>query len=83
MSVQSGSDALEPMSDAAHHGAGSARGTSLLPADLTPDQLASAPLNASLDSLLIDGLTDDEDDAFAAALDASVSSPTPGSSALR
>ena len=58
------------MSDAAHHSDGTARGTSLLPADLTPDQLASAPLIASLDTLLIDDLTDDEDDAFAAALDA-------------
>lgn len=58
------------MSDAAHHTDGSARGTSLLPADLTPDQLASAPVIASLDTLLIDELTDDEDDAFAAALDA-------------
>jgi hypothetical protein len=58
------------MSDAAHHGAGTARGTSLLPADLTPAQLASAPLIVSLDTLLIDDLTDDEDDAFAAALDA-------------
>jgi hypothetical protein len=62
------------VSDAAHHSAGSARGTSLLPADLTPDQLASAPVIASLDTLLIDDLTDDltddEDDAFAATLDA-------------
>ncbi len=41
----------------------------MLPADLTPDQLASAPVIASLDTLLIDDLTDDEDDAFAAALD--------------
>ena len=30
----------------------------------------NSPLIASLDTLLIDGLSDDEDDAFAAALDA-------------
>lgn len=60
----------DAMSDAAHHPDGTARGTSLLPADLTRDQLASAPVMASLDTLLIDGLTDDEDDAFAAALEA-------------
>jgi len=58
------------MSDAAHHHGGTARGTSLLPIDLTEDQLASAPVMTSLDSLLIDDLTDDQDDAFAAALDA-------------
>ncbi|MCC5951380.1 MAG: hypothetical protein JJU45_04725 [Acidimicrobiia bacterium] len=58
------------MSDAAHHHGEPARGTSLLPVDLTQDQLASAPVMTSLDSLLIDDLTDDEDDAFAAALDA-------------
>lgn len=58
------------MSDAAHQRDGSARGTSLLPADLTQEQLAAAPVVASLDTLLIDDLTDDEDDAFAAALDA-------------
>ena len=37
---------------------------------LTQEQLAAAPVVASLDTLLIDDLTDDEDDAFAAALDA-------------
>jgi hypothetical protein len=58
------------MSDAAHRNDRTARGASLLAADLTPDQLASAPVIASLDTLLIDDLTDDEDDAFAAALDA-------------
>ena len=57
------------MTDAARHSHGNAHGTALLPADLTPDQLASAPVLASLDTLLIDDLTDDEDDAFAAALD--------------
>ena len=58
------------MSDAPHQRDETARGTSLLPGDLTPEQLAAAPVVASLDTLLIDGLTDDEDDAFAAALDA-------------
>lgn len=38
--------------------------------DFSPkSQLASAPVLASLDTLLIEDLTDDEDDAFAAALD--------------
>lgn len=58
------------MTDAARHSHGTAQGTALLPADLTEDQLASAPVLPSLDALLIDDLTDDEDDAFAAALDA-------------
>ncbi|HMS88560.1 MAG: hypothetical protein KA758_08740 [Acidimicrobiales bacterium] len=58
------------MSDAAHRRDETPRGTLLLPADLNQDQLASAPVVASLDTLLIDDLTDDEDDAFAAALDA-------------
>lgn len=53
---------------AAHHRDETPRGTGLLPADLTPDQLASAPTMSSVDVLLIDDLTDDEDDAFAAAL---------------
>jgi len=61
---------LELMSDAVRHTHGTAHGTALLPADLTPDQLASAPALTSLDALLIEDLTDDEDDAFAAALDA-------------
>ena len=44
------------------------RGTSLLPRDLTPAQLKSAPMLASVDSLVIDELTDEEHDAFLAAL---------------
>lgn len=71
------------MSDAAHHRDGAPRGTSLLPVDLTEDQLASAPVMASVDALVIDELTDEEDDAFAAALNAGGSSSTPVSSALR
>ena len=58
------------MTDAARHNHGTAQGAALLPADLTADELASAPVLASIDALLIEDLTEDEDDAFAAALDA-------------
>jgi hypothetical protein len=58
------------MSDAAHHRRGAPHGTSLLPADLTAEQLAAAPVLASVDALVIEDLDDVEDDAFAAALDA-------------
>ena len=44
------------------------QGTHLLPRDLTAAQLAAAPVLTSADALIIDGLTDTEDDAFAAAL---------------
>lgn len=44
------------------------KGTSLLPRPLTESELEAAPVLASADVLLIDDLTDDEDDAFAAAL---------------
>ena len=43
-------------------------GIDLLPRDLTPAELADVPVLASVDDLLIDDVTDDEDDAFAAAL---------------
>jgi hypothetical protein len=43
-------------------------GISLLPRDLTADELTSAPVLASIDTLLIDDLSDEEDDAFAAAV---------------
>ena len=43
-------------------------GTSLLPRDLTEAELTAAPVLLSADALLIDDLTADEDDAFAAAL---------------
>jgi hypothetical protein len=39
-----------------------------VPRDLTEAELIAAPVLVSLDALLIDELTDDEDDAFAAAL---------------
>lgn len=58
------------VSDAAHHqDEVPPQGTSLLPPELTPGQLAQAPVLASIDVLLIEDLSDDEDDAFAAALD--------------
>ena len=56
------SDAVRPSREAPH-------GTSLLPADLTDDQLDAAPVLDSVDSLLIEELSEDEDDAFAAALE--------------
>lgn len=56
------------MSDAARAPEGDPRGISLLPSDLTPAQLADAPTLASVDLLLIDDLSDEEDDAFAAAI---------------
>ncbi|MGH9223956.1 MAG: hypothetical protein ACRD2W_09290 [Acidimicrobiales bacterium] len=56
------SDAADPQHEAPH-------GTSLLSRDLTEDQLAGAPVLPSVDTLLLDELSEDEDDAFAAALD--------------
>lgn len=56
------SDAVRPSGDAPH-------GTSLLPADLTDDHLDAAPVLDSIDALLIEELSEDEDDAFAAALE--------------
>ena len=44
-------------------------GTSRLPSDLTDKQLAAAPALTSVDTLLIEELSEDEDEAFAAALD--------------
>lgn len=57
------------MSDAAHRRDDSAYGTALLPSDLTEEQLAEAPVLLSVDTLLIEGLSEAEDDAFAIALD--------------
>lgn len=56
------SDAVRPSGEAPQE-------TSLLPADLTDDQLDAGPVLDSIDALLIDDLSDDEDDAFAAALE--------------
>jgi hypothetical protein len=55
------------MSDGAPLPSENPHGLDLLPRDLTPDELAAAPVLDSLDELLLD-LTDDEDEAFAAAL---------------
>jgi hypothetical protein len=56
------------VSDVAHPKDMAAHGTSLLSSDLTEDQLAAAPVMTSVDALLIDGLSEEEDDAFAAAI---------------
>ena len=55
------------MSDAALGDHRRARETASFPTDLSEADLAAAPVLASIDALLIDGLTDDEDDSFAAA----------------
>lgn len=44
-------------------------GAPLLPVDLTAEQLAAAPVLESVDDLIIDELTDEEYDAFVAALE--------------
>ncbi len=67
-SCERGRRTLEGVSDAARH-EDTPHGTSLLPFDLTEDQLAAAPVLASIDTLVIEELSEDEDDAFAAALD--------------
>lgn len=56
------------VSDFAHQGDDAPHGTALLAGDLTEQQFASAPSMTSVDVLLIDDLTDDEEDALAAAL---------------
>lgn len=56
------------MADTADEHADGSYGTSLLPRDLTEEELAAAPFLLSADALLIDDLTVDEDDTFAAAL---------------
>ena len=43
-------------------------GTALLPRDLTTDELSAAPLLPSVEVLVIEDLTDEEDEAFASAL---------------
>lgn len=52
------------MSDPAGSRDEAPHGTALLPADLTEDQLGAAPVLDTIDCLLIEDLTDDEDDAF-------------------
>jgi hypothetical protein len=53
---------------AAHHVDELPHGTALLPRDLTDEEFMATPVLESLDALVIDGLTDDEHDAFIAAL---------------
>ncbi len=60
---------MDGVSDAVDSREGAPQGTALLPADLSGAQLDAAPVLSSVDALLIEDLTDDEDDAFAAALD--------------
>ena len=56
------------MSTAAATGDSRPHGTGLRPSRLTPEELAKAPVLASLDALAIDDLSDDEHDRFLAAL---------------
>ncbi len=57
------------VSDAADRRDQASHGTALLSSDLTADQLATAPVLTSIDALLIEELSVDEDEAFATALD--------------
>ncbi len=57
------------VSDGADHRNQASHGIALLPSDLTEDQLAAAPVLTSIDTLLIEELSVDEDEAFATALD--------------
>ena len=59
---------MVPVSDAVDRQDGAPHGTALLPADLSEAQLDAAPVLTSVEALLIEDLTDDEDEAFAAAL---------------
>lgn len=56
------------VSDAASQPDQAPPGAGLLPSDLTEDQLAAAPVLTSIDTLLIEELSVDEDEAFANAL---------------
>jgi len=56
------------VSDAADQPDHVSHGTGLLPSDLSEDQLAAAPVLTSIDTLLIEELSVDEDEAFASAL---------------
>ena len=60
--------AMVGVSDAADQPDQAPHGTELLPSDLTEDQLAAAPVLTSIDTLLIEELSVDEDEAFANAL---------------
>lgn len=60
---------MDGVRDAAERRDGAPHGTALLSSDLTEDQLAAAPVLRSIATLLIEELSEDEDDAFATALD--------------
>lgn len=55
------------VSDAAHDAGDAPLGVASLPDDLTEEQLAAIPVLESVDSLVIEELSDAEADAFAAA----------------
>ncbi len=55
------------VSDAADREREAQHGTALLPSDLTDEQLAAAPVLASINALLTEELSEDEDEAFVAA----------------
>lgn len=57
------------MSNATNHDASAPHGTTLLARDLSSAELGSAPSLASIEALVIEDLSIDEDEAFAAALD--------------
>jgi hypothetical protein len=57
------------VSDAVRRPDEAPQGTALLASDLTDDQLAAAPILTSIEKLLIEDLSEAEDEAFAAALD--------------
>lgn len=59
---------LSRVSDQAADRGDGPHGVGLLPRDLTEDELNAAPILVSADTLLIDDLTVDEDESFAAAL---------------
>jgi hypothetical protein len=57
------------VSDATDRQHESPHATTLLPSDLTDEQFDAAPVLAPIGALLIEELSEDEDEAFAAALD--------------
>lgn len=59
---------LGRVSDAAHDRVETPNGMTKFARDLSAEQLAAAPSLASIDALVIEDLSDDEDDAFSAAL---------------
>ncbi len=61
--------AIDCVSGAAHRDDEAPYGTSQLPADLTEEQLSAAPVLDSVDSSLIEDLTDEDEDALAAAVE--------------